>query len=163
MAKETKHSIWMHKWYLRNKESVRRRNKLWAEKHPEKVRAYTLKYDKAHRKERVEAAQRHQALHPWVTHLTSCRARCYNHRVVNYKYYGGKGIKCSLTLSDIKYLWDRDNAYLLNRPSIDRLDSQGHYELGNCRFIEVAENSRRRWEGGTNTASESKRSVQADV
>lgn len=44
-------------------------------------------------------------------------------------------------------LWERDRAWLLKRPSIDRIDPDGHYEVRNCRFIELSENSRRGGEG----------------
>jgi uncharacterized CHY-type Zn-finger protein len=70
--------------------------------------------------------------------------RCYNKSHNKYKYYGGKGINNWLTISDLKFLWIRDNASSLMRPSIDRVDSKGDYTLANCRFIELSENRKRK-------------------
>lgn len=69
--------------------------------------------------------------------------RCNNPRDKKYKYYGGKGIRNFLTIRDVVFLWDRDEASKLNKPSIDRIDSDGNYDLSNCRFIEWEENNRR--------------------
>jgi len=72
--------------------------------------------------------------------LNSIKTRCEYPKAINYKYYGGKGIKCLLSLDDIKFLWKRDNADTLKKPSIDRIDSNGNYELSNCRFVELRQN-----------------------
>lgn len=86
----------------------------------------------------------YRKLHPWYTSLDHARQRCNNFKNKKYKWYGAKGIKCFLTIKEIKELWFRDKAYKLKKPSIDRIDNEGHYEFNNCRFIEQSENSRRR-------------------
>jgi hypothetical protein len=48
-----------------------------------------------------------------------------------------------MSLNDFIYLWERDRASLMKRPSIDRIDGNGNYEIRNCRFIEGSENSER--------------------
>ena len=68
--------------------------------------------------------------------------RCNNKKNKMYKNYGGKGIKNLLTLKDIKFLWDRDNASQFNYPTIDRIDSSKSYFLNNCRFLEKAINEK---------------------
>ncbi len=78
----------------------------------------------------------------WKKTLYSARSRCNNPKSTGYKYYGGKGIKCFLTFEEIEFLWKRDKADELGRPSIDRIDAKGNYELSNCRFIELSENSK---------------------
>lgn len=75
---------------------------------------------------------------PWIVRLWTIKTRCNYH-----PRYAGKGIKCLLTKSEIEFLWFRDKAFELSRPSIDRIDNAGHYELSNCRFIELSENSGR--------------------
>ena len=81
---------------------------------------------------------------PWVVHLYCARQRCGNKRLPAYPNYGGRGIKCFLSREQIKALWDRDGASALTMPSIDRIDVNGHYEVSNCRFIEMSENAKRR-------------------
>lgn len=66
----------------------------------------------------------------------------YMHKRCRYeKSYLDKGIKPLLTIDEIRFLWDRDNADLLQVPSLDRIDNNGHYSLENCQFIETAENA----------------------
>lgn len=83
--------------------------------------------------------------HPWYMTLCAIRQRCNYKKNCNYQYYGGKGVKCLLTIKDIKSLWRRDKAFNLKKPSIDRINSKGDYTLTNCRFIEHSENISRKW------------------
>lgn len=84
--------------------------------------------------------KRYVANKPWVKILRSVKRRCRNSSQRNFRWYGNLGIKCKLTTSEIKFLWNRDRAYLLSQPSIDRIDPNGDYDLGNCRFIELSQN-----------------------
>jgi hypothetical protein len=69
--------------------------------------------------------------------------RCYSLKDKKFKYYGGKGILVKIKKSELAYLWKRDKANKMIQPSIDRIDSDGHYELKNCRFIEMKENRKK--------------------
>lgn len=78
---------------------------------------------------------------PWIICYCKIQQRCHNPKDTSYKNYGKKGIKNLFTSSEeIKFLWFRDKAYLMQRPSIDRINNDGNYELSNCRFIELKEN-----------------------
>ena len=79
---------------------------------------------------------------PWVKHLLTARRRCNNPNYKYYKNYGGRGIKYLITEEEIKVLWFRDGAYLMKKPSIDRIDNDGDYTVENCRFLENKINKR---------------------
>jgi len=53
-----------------------------------------------------------------------------------------KGIEHKMTTADFKELWFRDKAYLMDKPSIDRIDPTKGYIKSNCRYLELSENSR---------------------
>ena len=80
---------------------------------------------------------------PWLFHWEAARQRCTNPSCINYKWYGGKGIRMLLTKLEIELLYRRDHADEMKRPSIDRINPNGDYHLGNCRFLELSENCRR--------------------
>ncbi|GAF95477.1 unnamed protein product, partial [marine sediment metagenome] len=80
---------------------------------------------------------------PWKKTLYKIKSRCNNINDNSYSRYGGRGIKCRITAEEIKKLWFRDKAYEMEKPSIDREDNDGHYEFGNCRYMELVENIKR--------------------
>jgi len=59
-----------------------------------------------------------------------------------YQYYGAKGIKCLLSLADVKFLIERDSADEMKKPQIHRFDKTQDYCVQNCGFIEASEHSR---------------------
>lgn len=84
-----------------------------------------------------ENNNRYLKKNPWSKYLDRAKCRCKR------KNYIKRGIKCFLSMDDIKFLWFRDKAWELQRPSLDRIDTTNSYILNNCRFIELQENIRR--------------------
>jgi len=80
---------------------------------------------------------------PWIITLHDIKQRCSNFNNVHWHRYGGRGIKCFLTIEKLKKLWFRDKAFNMVRPSIDRINNDGNYCLKNCRYIELSENARK--------------------
>lgn len=87
--------------------------------------------------------KRYNLKYPWMKHYFGMVARCKYKSHNSYDRYGGAGISCLMTSEDVKKLWFRDKAFSMKRPSIDRIDSLGNYELDNCRFLELSDNSGR--------------------
>ena len=106
------------------------------------VTQLSKKYYKINKNKILENNRLKHKKSPWKSHFYHLRDRCDNINNKFYHRYGGRGIKCLITLDEIKKLWYRDKGYLLKKPSIDREDNDGNYEYGNCRFIELSENSK---------------------
>jgi len=86
----------------------------------------------------------HFSKNPWVNVWHQAKTRCTNPSNPSYKYYGGRGIKFFITKNEIHFLWIRDEAWKMKQPSIDRINTDGHYEISNCRFIEMSDNIAKR-------------------
>lgn len=107
-------------------------------------------YRKNHKKQITEAIKIWTKKHRWCIHYSKAKGRCNNPKNTAYKYYGGRGIRFLMTKENFEYLWFRDKAYLMDKPSIDRKDNNGNYTLENCRFIEIVENIGRANRGENN-------------
>lgn len=88
----------------------------------------------------VETGRVFRARYPWYDCWRNANRRCNDVNHKSYKYSGAKGIKFYLSREDAAHLWERDKAYLMERPSIDRIDATKHYTFDNCRFMEFLEN-----------------------
>ncbi|MDE2314527.1 MAG: hypothetical protein KGL04_10200, partial [Elusimicrobia bacterium] len=83
--------------------------------------------------------QRYKETHPWVRYVEYARRRCSDASSRWWPFYGARGIRCTLNAEQLREIWFRDKAYALKKPSLDRIDSNGNYELSNVRFIEQAQ------------------------
>lgn len=131
-------------YYRENRERILLRNKKWQEKNRERRRKYAKELklrNLGYRNRCILALRKRRLESPWLGHFDAARTRCTNKKRKEYPRYGGRGIKFLLTHGDVEILWHRDNASNMVRPTIDRIDNDGHYELGNCRFIEKSVNS----------------------
>lgn len=72
------------------------------------------------------------------------KSRCTNPRMRIYKYYGGKGVKvCDRWQSFTNFLTDMGECPSPSH-TIDRIDGNGDYEPGNCRWITLQKQQRNR-------------------
>jgi len=70
----------------------------------------------------------------------SMKHRCHNPNDLNYRYYGGKGIKvCEEWQEFISFMeWASTNGYD-ETLTLDRKDYNGNYEPTNCRWVTIQE------------------------
>lgn len=78
---------------------------------------------------------------PWANYVRWARRRCAAKEGSKWwPFYGAKGVKVTLTVREAEILWVRDQAAMLKKPSLDRIDGSQGYTLKNCRFMEWLEN-----------------------
>lgn len=83
-------------------------------------------------------------IEPWEKTYKGIVSRCKNHPL-----YRAQGIRCRITVAELKELWIRDKADDMDRPSIDRVDPDGDYVFHNCRYLELRQNcARARYSSG---------------
>jgi hypothetical protein len=88
----------------------------------------------------TKKAKSYFARYPWKRSYYTAQQRCNSTASSNHRNYGGKGIKFLMTVKDFEFLWYRDRAYEMKRPSIDRINNDCDYVLENCRYLELSEN-----------------------
>lgn len=70
------------------------------------------------------------------------KRRCLNKRDKAYQRYGGRGIKiCDKWLDFVGFLEDMGGTFKVGL-SLDRIDCDGNYEKGNCRWVSLDEQQR---------------------
>ena len=113
-------------------------------------------------KHKMHGLSKHPLYYKWWSMICRCTYSSND----NYKYYGGKGVRvCQEWLESFLafYNWSIENGWELGL-TIDRLDPEGDYEPGNCRFLTASENSRRASVKGTaNKINQLKHFLSSDI
>jgi len=102
---------------------------------------YEQIYYRKNRLKIIKKQKEFHKLHPWNLALKNAKQRCNNPNNSHYEWYGGKGIEFHLTDKEGELLWNRDKAWLMEHPTIDRKDNNEDYTFDNCQFIEKSINS----------------------
>ena len=104
----------------------------------ERKRLYMKEYHKVHRDKYLSYKKEWDSnLRGWEKTFYSILSRCTGK---SHKYFK-KGIRCLITKGELKKMWFRDKAYLMEKPSADRLDPSKDYSFDNCQYLEHKVNS----------------------
>lgn len=76
---------------------------------------------------------------PWRKHYYAARRRSTVETDKSYHRY--KIFEFNLTMEETEILWNRDKAWLLKKPSINRINPLKGYKFDNCEFIEMKINT----------------------
>lgn len=80
---------------------------------------------------------------PWYDHWRNAWRRCNEENHKSFKSHGALGIKCIIQMHEVQFLYFRDKAYLMVKPSLERIRPAGNYSLPNCKFMEFIDNCQR--------------------
>ena len=72
--------------------------------------------------------------HPIYSFWNSMQTRCYNPKTIGYKNYGARGIQVCERWLDIENFIEDMYPTWEEGLSLDRIDTNGNYEIGNCRW-----------------------------
>lgn len=131
------------KWNMSHPERVREIVKRYHELNKPKIKRWRVEYNRSRKDIIVQAMRDLRKRKPWINSFHNAKARCTNTSAHFYPRYGGRGIKFMLTHDEVECLWKRDNAASMRRPSLDRIDNDGHYEFSNCHFMSASDHARK--------------------
>lgn len=105
------------------------------------MKVYKQVYYKRHRRSLIAYSAGWNKRHPEARALLNARARCVNPKDHAYNGYGARGIRFDLTLDSL--LLDI-GLRPSNHFSLDRIDNDGNYEVGNIRWATRSQQQRNR-------------------
>lgn len=126
----------MREYRLKNRELCNSQRRKYYKKNRNRILEDLRNKGDEYKNQKRECSENFRKNMPWSVTLSEIKRRIK--RDPSYK-----NIKYSITKEELKTLWFRDSAFKMKQPSIDRIDTYGNYDFGNCRYLELNENIRR--------------------
>ena len=92
---------------------------------------------------KVKPATMHVRLHPLYATWSTMRQRCFDRKHQAYRFYGKRGITICEQWNDF-WQFVADMGPKPEGTSIDRIDNDGNYEPGNCRWATASQQQKNR-------------------
>ena len=124
-------------YYIENKEKINIKNKKYGKEYREENKEKIKIKQKEYHTENKEKIKEYRKNHPLQSVWHGIKQRCYNPKAINYKSYGGRGIKMSLEWFDSHKPfeeWALSNGWQQGYHT-HRIDNDGDYEPGNVEFL----------------------------
>ena len=145
ITKQLKKSESNRKYREKNKEELKQKKHEYYLKNRERISQIGRNWWKNNKSEGKKIREKYRKTNPWMTHFWTARQRCTKSYHPAYHRYGGRGILFKLTMDEVKFLWFKNKAFQMKKPTIDRINNDGNYELTNCCFLELIDNIRKYW------------------
>lgn len=100
------------------------------------------KYQQTHKIKRAKSREKYRQT--LIGYLRECfdaiKQRCNNPKILNYKYYGKRGIECRFENANdficyVMGILGFNTIEKIRGLEIDRINNNGHYEMGNIQFV----------------------------
>lgn len=94
---------------------------------------------------KIKTPKAHLKKHPLYMVWSAMKKRCLNQKDISYKSYGGRGISvCDRWLHSFSNFIADMGERPFPKAQIDRVNNNGNYEPGNCRWVSPAKNCQNR-------------------
>lgn len=134
----------------KHRESIRKQMVQYYVENKGRLNENSRRHYQENREERIEYSRQARRNNPLYVRWWHMLQRCYNPNSTHYKYYGGRGISvCERWRNSFEAYRDDMGPPPTPKHSIDRINNDGNYEPGNCRWATASEQARNKRPPGT--------------
>jgi hypothetical protein len=122
------------KYYQDNIEKQLEKNKKFKEKNPDYFKENFKQRYLENPNKFIQKSKKYRDENPWKIDFTTMLQRTTNPKHVRFENYKDKF--GDVTVKDFEEIWNRDKAYLMEQPEIDRIDNDKGYFKDNIQYLE---------------------------
>jgi hypothetical protein len=125
------------KYYQDNIDKQVEKNKKFKENNPDYFKENFKQNYLKNPNKFIEKSKKYREENPWKIDFTTMLQRTTNPKQIRFENYKDK--YGDVTVEDFKEVWNRDKAYLMDKPEIDRKDNDRGYFKDNIQYLERKE------------------------